>query len=220
MGENFKETICKYLSKSRFNGKNTKFPPTGEEIEKLISFLTEKGLNPVIVGSLAVVKHLKLTCIEIESNLFPPTEQVEFSFSSPSDSFRTTQDVDVHVNKSLPSPLEGWRRDMESIGVTSWISPSGGFVDFLISGDRLPGGSITVKTVNKDPESINTGWPIADIASIFLLKLNSPRNKDLFDLVALACKVGIPKLTDRLNQQQTENLETIKMWLQYGGLLK
>lgn len=218
MGENIKEIICRYLYKSRINRKDTKFPPTGEEIENLISFLTVKGLNPIIVGSLAVVKHLKLTCSEIENNLFPPTEQVEFSFSSQNDSFRATQDV--YVNKSLPPPLEGWRRDMRSIGVTSWVSPSGGFVDFLVSGGQLPGGCITVKTVNKDPESINTGWPIADIASIFLLKLNSPRDKDLIDLVVLARKVGIPKLPDKLNQMQSENLETIKLWLEYGGLLK
>jgi hypothetical protein len=64
---------------------------------------------------------------------------------------------------------------------------------------------------------------IADINSIFLLKLNSFREKDLFDLVVLTHKVGIPENLNKkysLNETQLHNLETVKMWLEHGDLLR
>lgn len=81
------------------------------------------------------------------------------------------------------------------MGIISWIAPSGGYVDFLEANHIYPSGSQNPSEINKDPEPEHNGLPVADLISIFQMKLNSPREKDLFDLIALAKKLGIPKKT-------------------------
>lgn len=69
--------------------------------------------------------------------------------------------------------------------------------------------------IEKDPESIKMGCPVADVMSIFLMKLNSFREKDSLDLLILARKLGIPKNIERqsLNSTQKENLSLLKILL-------
>ncbi len=123
---NNEQSIVEYLNHVR--KRKTNSPPSAEEIETLISYLKTNGLDPIIVGALAVVSYLK---------------------------------------------------------------PS------------------------------NNNWPIADLTSPFLLKLNSFRDKDLFDLVVLANKVGIPhQLKNKtLNETQRNNLETVQLYLEHKDLL-
>jgi hypothetical protein len=117
-----------------------------------------------------------------------------------------------------PNPPNGWRRDGKSIGVISWISPMGGYVDFLIAGQNFPDNNKNLKKIGKDPESEKMGCPVADVLSVFLLKLNTYRNKDLQDLINLALKIGIPKEIERqvLNPTQKDNLTIIKLWLAHN----
>jgi hypothetical protein len=192
----------------------TPVPPTSRELEMLVSYLLKNGVDFAIVGSVAVARYLELMTL---------THNVGFPDGLEDQLWSATQDIDFFVSQSLPPLPKGWKRDIKSIGVASWISPSGGYVDFLMAGHRFPDSNATPKKIEKDPESINTGWPIADITSLFLLKLNSFRDKDLFDLVVLAHKVGISEdqLRKRsLNETQTNNLETVRMWLEHGDLLK
>lgn len=198
-----KESLIEYLNHSRNQtSKDITVPPTGKEVEELVSYLKAQGLDPIIVGSVAVVGYLQLSNQELRK-----------------EKFRRTGDIDFFVSKALPNPPLGWRRDQASIGVTSWISPSGGYVDFLVAGHRFPDNNQNPKEIGKDPESIKDGWPIADLTSIFLLKLNSYREKDILDLVALAQKAGIPESNlrkQRLNETQSNNLELIQLWIKQG----
>lgn len=190
------KSIIEYLNHAR---KSPNCPPAVEEIQTLISYLRTNKLDPIIVGALAVVSYLQ-----------PVGEY-----------FRQTEDVDIFITQSPPSPPPGWTRDRKSVGVPSWISPTGSHVDFLIAGHQFPDGSEVPKNIEKNRNATNN-WPIADLTSLFLLKLNSFRDKDLFDLVELANKVGIPDpLKNRtLNETQRNNLETIRLYLQHKDLLK
>lgn len=67
--------------------------------------------------------------------------------------------------------------------------------------------------IGKDPESVEMGCPIADLQSIFELKLNSSRVKDFTDLIALSRVVGIPTNLQASNETQKENLELLKMMI-------
>lgn len=209
MGQ-IKNFIDKYLStylkqsRSKMVGQPHR-PPTDGELESLITYLQEKGLDPIIVGSIALIKHLKPTFKEIEDG-----------------SVRLTQDIDLFVSAALPNPPMGWRHDMGSIGVQSWIAPSGGYVDFLVAGHSFPDSTKNPKKIDKDAESEKMGCPVADIVSLYVLKLNSFREKDLLDLIALARKVGIPKeLSQRpLNNTQKDNLSILKLWLSHDRVNK
>lgn len=196
-----KTYLSDFLRKSRDDLKNNAYiPPTGKEVEELIVYLQEKGVDPVIVGSLAVIKHLKQKGNDFDDN-----------------SLAKTKDIDVFVSSSLPAPPHGWRRSTESVGVISWISPTGGHVDFLIAEQRFPNNLKNPKKIGKDPESILMGCPVADLRSIFELKLNSDREKDLQDLLILARRLGIPKdlQPSLLNQTQRDNLEIVTLWIKY-----
>ena len=196
-----------YLNKSRSKiNEGPHVPPTVIEIEQLMTFLQEKGLNPVIVGSMALIKHLKPTYQELNE-----------------DAIRLTNDVDLFISQNnLPTPPPGWRRDLASAGVISWIAPSGGYVDFLIAGHSFPDNTRNPKKIGIDPESEKMGCPTADLASLYLLKLNSFREKDLFDILGLARKIGIPSEIERmsLNSTQKDNLEIVKLWLSHDGIEK
>ena len=107
----------------------------------------------------------------------------------------------------MPTLLYGWKVDPSAIGLVSWISPSGGGVDFLHSGDELPDGRVVPQAV---PITDSLEFPIADLSSIFKMKLNSFREGDIKDLSILAKKCGIPEL-GKLNKQQKENLDYLKI---------
>lgn len=191
------DLITEFLRRSRVKRERTEhIPPTGQEVEELISYLREKGVDPVVVGSLAVISHLDIAS---QSVVGP------------------TKDLDLFISEQLPDPPPRWRRDARSIGLISWISPSDGYVDFLVAEHRFPDNSRNLKTIAKDPRSEMMGWPFADLLSLFLLKLNSPRPKDFTDLLLLAKKVGIPKDLERqrLDDQQRENLELIRLWIKH-----
>lgn len=199
--EFIKTYLADFLRDSRDKLKDkTHIPPTDKEVESLIIYLQEKGVDPVIVGSVAVIKHLK---------------QKGKNFKD--DSLDMTKDLDLFVSSSLPNPPTGWRRDLESIGVISWISPSGGSVDFLIAEHRFPNNLKNPKKIDKDPESVLMGCPVADLRSIFELKLNSDREKDLTDLLVLARRLGIPKGLHQqpLNQTQKDNLKLVTLWIEH-----
>lgn len=94
-----------YLRYSRMNsgnsqgsfvaaGETSHIPPNVQEVEDLIMYLRERGVEPIIVGSSAIAQHLKITELDIRNR-----------------SFRLTKDLDVFVSKDLPTPPNGWRRD-------------------------------------------------------------------------------------------------------------
>ncbi|NGX42223.1 MAG: hypothetical protein K940chlam7_00500 [Chlamydiae bacterium] len=197
-----KSYVSNYIRKSIENNENkTHRPPTESEIRFLFKHLRENDLDPIIVGSIALIQHLR-----------PSKEDYG------DEGFRYTQDIDIFVSSSLPRPPPAWRRDHESLGVVSWISPSGGYIDFLEAGHIYPSGHRNPYHIDKDLDSIADGLPVADLASIFVMKLNSDRVQDLTDLVNLAKKRGIPKdlARKKLNEQQKENLESIKIWIGNG----
>ena len=193
-----KEYMKNFLRRSISNRNgNTHYPPNEREIQSLIDYLKENGLDPILVGSMALVKHLKPSREEmLNENLM-------------------TKDIDVFITSSPPNPPAGWRRDRQSLGVISWISPSGGYVDFLEANHYYPDGNRNPTQIGKDLESEKIGCPIADLVSVFLMKLNSHREKDLFDLVRLVKKVGIPKELKRqpLNRAQKDTLSLIELWI-------
>lgn len=193
--------LADFLKESRDKLKgDMHVPPTDKEVEELVVYLQEKGADPAIVGSAAVIKHLK---------------HKDPNFKD--DSFHLTKDIDIFVSSSLPNPPFGWRYDLKSPGVISWISPSGGYVDFLIAGHRFPNDLKNPKKIDKDPESVLMGCPIAALRSIFELKLNSDREKDLTDLLILARRIGIPNDLQQqpLNQTQRENLNLVNLWVEH-----
>lgn len=177
-------------------------PPIANEILALIEYLKREGKNPVVVGSVAVVYHLHLSSSEVEKG-----------------EYRPTVDVDIFVSQLPTQVCEGWRVDQDSIGVTSWISPSGGYVDFLEAGHEYPDGQKNPMHLDVDPHSQKLGYPIVDLASLYQLKLNTNREKDLMDMLLLAKRAGFPKGFEKmaLNSLQRENLEFIKTMLAHEG---
>src|SRR5262249_36510929 len=118
------------------------------------------------------------------------------------------------VSKEPSLPPLGWKQDKNSKEL-SWISPSGGYVDFVISGKTRKDGSKNMEKVGKDPESAAMGCPVADLQTVFVMKLNSDRGKDISDLLSLARRVGIPNNLEKeeLNSTQVKNLELVKQWV-------
>lgn len=91
---------------------------------------------------------------------------------------------------------------------------------FLVAGHTFSDNTKNPQKVGKDSESEKMGCPVADIVSIYLLKLNSYREKDLTDLLAFARVVGIPKELDhlRLNKTQKANLSMVKIWISHDQI--
>jgi hypothetical protein len=191
--------IRKYLAQCRVRNaaedEDSHIPPTAEEVVELFAYLKDYGIQPAIIGSTALLRHMG-DDIDIKKD------------------FRPTADLDIFVNRAPPKQLpDGWRVDTEAVGVPSWISPSGGYVDFLQGGHEYPSGRKNPKTIEIDNTS--TDFPVGSLKTMFRLKLNSERMKDLLDLVALSRKTGIPGDLGALNRQQKENLEQVKTWVQY-----
>ncbi|MCE5315908.1 MAG: hypothetical protein LLG04_00915 [Parachlamydia sp.] len=167
------------------------YPPTSQEIEELILYLQHVGVDPVIAGTIALVKHLNLTSEDIHARDFRPTHKLE-----------------VLISKTLPNPPKQWQLNKESEG--SWISPKGGVVEFLMEEDALKAPN----KVGRDPESVKMGCPVTDVQTIFKMKLNSDWEKDLAELMTLTRKVGIPNDIDNKlwNSIQRKNLNILKFW--------
>jgi hypothetical protein len=134
-------------------------PPTAEEFLALMGYLAEQGIEATLVGSAAVVHHLR---------------------NSPH-GFRPTFDVDIHVNKQLPPLPAGWRKDQTAVGVNSWISPSGGIVDFLTPGHRFPSGEIVPRRVGRQTAS-DGNYAVAEINDLIRTSVQMPSesNPSLF----------------------------------------
>ncbi len=196
---NYTGSMRKYFAMCRrrnsFVSDDGHVPPAANEVEELIEYLRSARVSPVIVGSAAVLKHLNLNDQDIDRD------------------FRPTSDLDIFVRSQLPDPPPGWRQDPEAVGVVSWISPSGGYVDFMQGGMEFPSGAKYPTNVAVDEHSLSTSYPVAQVTDLFRLKLNSDRAKDLTDLLALARKVGVPSNLGPLNEAQKQNLEVIKLWL-------
>lgn len=175
----------------------THVPPTPEETKELIHYLRGLGLQPAIVGSVGILRHL--------GNDIDPRRD-----------FRPTFDLDVWINKpQVPAPPRGWRKDTASIGVVSWISPSGGYVDFMLPSHEFPSGAKNPAAIEYDEPSLKTDYPIAHWKVLFKMKLNTMRDKDVADALALCRRLGhVPTVAElgKLNQTQRENLELITTW--------
>lgn len=195
----FENKIESYLSQCRVRNPlaesdATHVPPTPEETKSLIQYLRSKGLKPAIVGSVGILRHLGDVDVRRD--------------------FRPTFDLDIWVTK-VPEPPKGWSRDRESIGVASWISPSGGYVDFLEAGHEFEGGSSVPTSIEYDQESLKSDFPVATWIEILKMKLGSMRHRDLLDSISLVRKMGhVPsaKQLGRLNQMQKENLDLLTQW--------
>lgn len=187
-----------YLSQCRVKAihedDNVSVPPTAEEVALLVDYLERHKASPTIVGSVGVLLQLRARDKKAE--------------------FRPTVDVDIWV-KRVPPLLPGWRLDVESIGVTSWISPSGGHVDFLTAGDSLPSGEDVPKVITRDAQLGRGPFPVASMADLLKLKLNSWREKDFADAIALVkANGGLASLAmGKLNKVQRDNLDLVIKWL-------
>jgi len=192
--------VAAYLAQCRVVGLNENeslMPPTAEETTELIKFLQAAGSNPLVIGSVGVLSHLR----SVDPNL----------------GYRPTVDLDLWVTR-LPATLPpGWSRDPEAIGVPCWISPSGGRVDFLMPSQALP-GSKTPRALEPDESTAGTDFPVASLTSILRLKLNSVREKDLADAIALVrAHQRVPSREELggLNTTQRENYELLGQWFKY-----
>ena len=167
----------------------------------MISHLKQNGVDAAVIGSVGVLHHLQGT---------PEAE-----------TFRPTVDLDVFVKTSILrlqrlKPPTGWQVDRESVGVVSWISPSGGYVDFLAAGQTFPSGERVPSQIQVHAAVAPDLLPFASVRDLFKLKLNSMRAKDLTDLLALAKSTGRPPTPAELgtlNATQRENLDLINQWL-------
>ena len=188
------------VKNSLIESEDTHVPPTADEARYLIRYLKHQGVSAVIVGSIGILWHLHGT----------PEESA----------FRPTHDLDLFVKvndeqlRKIGPPTD-WTPDSDSIGVTSWISPSSGYVDFLTAGHEFPTGEKVPTNITATPASAPS-MPVAQVSDLFRLKLASMRTKDLTDLLSLAKAVGrapTSKELGHLNDIQQENLEMIRQWL-------
>lgn len=171
------------------------FPPTQPEIKELIAYLRGKNLDPKIVGSVGILHHMKGADIKKK--------------------FRPTVDVDLFVNREPGNPPSGWRQDPEAVGVASWISPSGGHVDFMSPGHTFPGGEKFPRAVQTHEPTASSDYPVAHSNELIKLKLNSFRAKDLSDIMALVRHLGhVPTEAElgKLTQTQRDNLGLVRQW--------
>lgn len=171
------------------------YPPTQPEIKELITYLRGQKLDPKIVGSVGILHHM--------------------AGADVSKKFRPTVDVDLYVNRDPGTPPSGWQKDPEAVGVASWISPSGGYVDFLVPGHQFPGGEKLPRSIRTHEPSADTDYPVAHAHELIKLKLNSLRPKDLSDIMALVRHLGhVPTEQElgKLTRTQRENLSLVQQW--------
>lgn len=183
---------CQVRSPFSEEEQKTHIPPTSIEIEKLIPYLQKYDLDPVIIGALAVTKHLRITDEDIRNRTFRPTNALE-----------------LYVSKFPKNAPDGWKIEKESFEKLAWISPGGGYVLFFGPED------IDNLFIQKDPESVEMNCPVADVVTLFKMKLNSDREIDLYHLMCLATRTGMPKDVESivLNKKGAKNIEFLKRWL-------
>ena len=192
------ERIAAYLAQCRvvsLHENETHVPPTGEETTGLIRHLRAAGSNPLVIGSVGVLNYLR----HVDPKL----------------GFRPTVDLDLWVDSLPESRPHGWTIDLESIGVPSWVSPSGGHVDFLLPGQDMPSGTKTPSRLDPDPASAGSDFPVASWTSLLKLKLNSVREKDFADSIALVRAQGYvptPQELGQMTRAQRENYEMLVQW--------
>lgn len=196
--------ISKYLSPyllqcQRFNPLTeskevTWVPPTGEEVEELVKFLSTNDTDFAIIGSVAVARYLELTEQDIRHQIFRPTYT-----------------LDVLIINRLPNLPKNWLLDTNENSLITWISPGGGRVQFYMLQDVLPQN---FDNIGKDVESETAGCPIADRPTLFKIKLNTHYTNDSLELITLIRKFGYPEnIENQLwNETQRKNLTMIKMW--------
>ena len=174
-----------------------KIPPTADELEELIIFLQNKYLDPVIMGTLAVMKHLVVTPADIKNRTYRPI-----------------QTIDLLVSKLPEQLLDGWQLDKDSSLKLCWISPSQGYVKFFNFKDEFPLELEKISTAVKDQESVLMNCPVADVETLFRMKLNSGKERDMLDLMMLTRKVNIPKDIELKlwNDVQRKKLEFLRHW--------
>lgn len=203
--------FASYLSECRVwnpffeSENNTCFPPTSEELEEIIFYLSSNDLVPVIIGSVAVIKYLNITRKDVRAG-----------------DFRLTNKLELFVSGNLPSPLSCWQFKERFKGRCSWISPIGSVIDFFNKKNVLFGDSGARFSIGIDSESASQGCPVADVATLFIIKLNNFKIRDLQDLLYLALKTGIPKNLDKLlsNSRQRKNLTFIRKWIENKSSVK
>ena len=179
-------------------------PPSGVQTDELFAYLRKFKLNPVVVGSAALVHHMG----------------DDIGGQKASD-VRPTLDLDVYVSGPLPEPPPGWKRCTRSPGVSRWISPSGGVVDFLQGGHAFPDGAKAQKFGTVDvvlPGGVD--YKVADQTGVWKYKLNTVRTKDLTDLALLGKARGVPsdKELGRLSADQRENLEHVRLLVSHSTM--
>jgi hypothetical protein len=196
------EPVTRYLGQCRIRNaliekQNVSVPPTPEEAKGLLSYLKQNGVEAAVVGSVGVLHYVR------DETNFRPTVDLDLFVQMTAEQFRKVQ------------PPRGWSVDRAAPGVISWISPSGGYVDFMTAGHEFPGGHRGPKRVSVDPSSKE--YPVASAIDIFRMKLDSMREKDLSDMISLARAIGgVPtdKQLGQLNQTQSENLGMVRQWFQ------
>ncbi len=174
-----------------------KIPPTAEELQKLISFLQENHLNPVIIGTLAVMKHLVVTTADIQNRIYRPI-----------------QTIDLLVSKLPKQLFNDWHLDKESLPRLCWISPSNGYVKFFNFKEEFPLDLENITESCKDHESALMNCPVLNVETLFRMKLNSKKERDIFDLMMLTRKLEIPQDIDLKlwNDTQRQKLEFLRHW--------
>ena len=165
-------------------------PPTVDEVRFLMNHLESANIRNGLCGSTAVYTYL--------------TEALA--------DFRPTLDIDVFTSREPGRPPEGWRINREAVGVTSWIAPSGGVVDFLVAGSMLPNGTTVPRNI-KVVAYPDSEFRVVALDDLVRLKLNSTRDKDLQDVIRLARSCRSCLSVAKLNEQQRENLQLVQLWL-------
>ena len=153
--------------------------PKSNELKKIISYLSNKHLDPVIIGSLAIFKYIKLSDEDFNKR-----------------KLRLLHTINLVISKDPCTPPPRWKSLIGKTGRTFWISSAGNIFELIKIRDlfQQPPKQFHISC---DPESIQMGCPVADIFTLFLINLDSGRDRDFFDLLSLAKNVGISKDIDK-----------------------
>jgi hypothetical protein len=161
----------------------------------IIIYLQQLGLEPVIIGTLASIKHLKISEDDIRNRLFRPAPFIE-----------------LFVNKKPMHALNGWKIEERAEGLF-WISPSGGYAVFRMPED-LSHLFTFFESLEKDSESLEMECPLASLSSVFKINLNSEYSNDLSEILTLVRRIGIPEgIEENLRTAtQKKNFQMLKHW--------
>ena len=177
-------------------------PPTGEDLAAVMTYLKQRHADPLIIGSIAVIKHLLVTNEDIRRRIYRPTNRLE-----------------IIISGDLPPPPFGWSLKNNTKSPPTWVSPDGSRVDLFHGKDLFSEICEKLLTLNQDAESARMECPVADVKTLFFIKLELFSPRDLYDLLLLARKLGIPKkLNDLLSTpRQRKNLMFIRHWIKMHG---